>query len=78
MPMQRPYTVRDIAERAGTGDHTPSPPEPPRCVGCGVVLDDPGRVYCERAVCRRRWSTTGTSTRRKGAAAPTIDKYSWD
>lgn len=23
--MQRPYTVRDMAEQAGTGDHTPPP-----------------------------------------------------
>ena len=76
--MQRPYTVRDMAERAGTGDHTPPQPEPPRCAHCGVILDDPGRVYCERAVCRKRWATTGTSTRRKGAAEPTIRRYSWD
>ncbi len=75
--MQRPYTVRDMAERAGTGDHTPSPPQETRCAACGVEIAT-GRVYCERAVCRRRWATTGTSTRRKGAAEPTIRRYSWD
>jgi len=73
--MQRPYTIRDFAERAGSGNHTPPPPEIPRCARCGAAIR-PGQVYCERAVCRRRWVSTGNTRRKAGEDEPTPGSYS--
>jgi len=78
VPMQRPYDLRAIADRAGSGDQPPPPPEEATCAGCGGPLPAPGRVFCARAACRKRWGQTGTRTRREIEAEPTIGTYVWD
>lgn len=74
--MQRPYTVAAFAAHAGSGDHTPPPPDPPRCACCGAALPDAGRVYCAREQCRKRWGSTGNTRRRAGEDEPTLGSYS--
>jgi len=73
--MRRPYTVRDMAERAGTGDHTPPPTPPHVCASCGVPLQT-GRVYCAQLACIRRGNRTGRTTEKRFDPLPTVGTYS--